>query len=219
MSIFEAQISKFALPVILFLFVTLTSPAQTYEYYLDMAAEKFAAGDTNSAIALCTEAIELDGAKKRAHFERAGYHVALINKIDASADYKNYQAAVTDYSKVLELDQTDAEALFYRGGAHSTIGFLAQAIEDYKASLLIDDNQPKVYNSLAVSTARMGDPNAALSYIKQAVQIDPNYAKAYSNMGNIYDMLGDAVQACNNWKKAIELGYNGNLNRVRSRCE
>ena len=134
--------------------------------------------DMQSGISYCTKAIEFNDTMDLAYFYRAGIYVAMISKRDANADYENYKAAIADYTKVLELDGTNAEALFYRGGAHSEMGFLEPAIEDYLASISINENQPYVFNSLAVCYARTGSPGEAMKSINKDIELDEEYANA-----------------------------------------
>ena len=187
--------------------------------YLDSALLAKDAGDYQSGLAYCNESIALDSTQEKGYFYRAGFHVTLIAKVDAMADYGHYKGAVADYTKVLALNPKHAEACFMRGGAHSEMGFIDQAIEDYEASLVIDDQQPKVYNSLAVCFARYQDPAKGLAYSNQAIALDENYAKAYANRGNINDMLGNGAEACADWQRAIELGYFSAQRQYNLRCK
>lgn len=193
--------------------------SQTYNGYLDTALKKSGQGDYASAISFCSKAIVIEEDSIRAYFYRAGFHVALIQKKDVNADYQHYKSAVADYSRVLELDSAHAQALFFRGGAHGSFGLLDLAREDYIASLLVDNNQAPVHNSLAVIYARKRNTLKALEHIDRAIELDSNYAKAYSNRGNILSIMGQNENACESWAKAIELGYSGGASRYERRCK
>ncbi len=192
---------------------------QTYQDYLNSALKKSELGDYSSAIDLCSKAIALETDSIQAYFYRAGFHVALIQKKDATADYEHYKSAISDYSRVLELDNYHAEALFFRGGAHSSFGVLDSAKEDYIASLSIDNNQSQVHNSLAVIYARRRNTLKATEHIDKAIALDPNYAKGYANKGNILSMRGQNEKACESWGKAIELGYSQGESRYKRMCK
>jgi lipoprotein NlpI len=56
--------------------------------------------------------------------------------------------AITAYNKVVELEPKQVKAFFFRAGADDAMGFLNEAVLDYKNSVAIDENQPKVYNSI-----------------------------------------------------------------------
>ena len=204
---------------LLFFSFSLKAKGQIYSTYLDSAKVLSEQRYFKSAIDLCSKAIDLEPDSSRAYFYRAGFHVALIAKRNASSDYDHYKSAISDYSKVLELDSINTQALFFRGGAHSNMGFLNSAKEDYEAAIYIDDNQPKVHNSLAVIYARQRNTTVALKHINKAIELAPDYAKAYSNRGNIYDMVGQKTKACENWQKAIELGYQANSGRYSRWCK
>ncbi len=210
---------KIGLIFISFLLSVSALKGQTYESYLESAMQKSEERNFTEAVAFCTKAIALDSTLEKAYFYRAGFHVAMIARQNASADYENYKNAVADYSKVLELNDSHFESLFFRGGAHSNMGFLEMAIEDYELSISIKEDQPGVHNSLAVAYARTRRPEKGLIHINRATELDPTYAKAYSNKGNIHDMMRQTASACENWKKAIDLGYNGGVNRYNAKCK
>ncbi|QHI36847.1 Lipoprotein NlpI [Kordia antarctica] len=193
--------------------------AQTTKTLLDSALVKKEQLKFLEGIKLCEQAIALDSTLTEAYFYKAGFHTALINKRNAGEDYKNYKVAIADYDKVIELNPKHAEAFFFRGGAHDAMGFIDEALADYLNSTAIDENQPKVYNSIGVCYAKKGKIDLALSYFEKATEFDPLYGKAYSNKGNVYDMKRDLKNACKNWKKALELGYTGNQRRYDTKCK
>ena len=193
--------------------------AQTAQSFLDSALVKKAELKFTEGIEFCDQAIAKDSTLIDAYFYKAGFHTALINRKSAAVDFKNYKAAIANYSKAIALNPKHTQAFFFRGGAHDAMGFLDEAIIDYQQSISINANQPEVYNSLGVCNAKKGKIDIALSYFEKATIFNPSYAKAYSNKGNIYDMKRDLVNACKNWKKAIDLGYTGNQRRYESKCK
>lgn len=205
--------------IILTLSVFSVTSAQTTQAFLDSALIKKEQLKFAEGIQLCEKAIALDSTSVDAYFYKAGFHTALINKRNASADYKNYKAAIADYSKVLELQPKYAKAYFFRGGAHDAMGFLDEAIMDYQYAISINMNQPEVYNSLGVCNAKKGKIDLAMSYFDKALIFNPSYGKAYANKGNIYDMKGDIKNACKFWQKAIIFGYTGNQRRYEAKCK
>jgi len=193
--------------------------SQTEQEYLKEALRCKANYELQEGVEACNKALAINSKSIEAYFYRASFKTAMIQKKDAKTDYINYQSAVADYTQVLQLDATYAQAAFFRGGAHSTMGFLDLAIQDYELALSMDQKQPKVYNSLAVCYARTGNPEKGLACIENALLLDTSYAKAYANKGNICDMLGQSEIACQNWKKAIELGYTSAKNSYQHKCK
>lgn len=205
--------------IIILLSVFSFANAQTTKELLDSVLVKKEQQKFLEGIKLCEQAIALDSTLVDAYFYKGGFHTALINKRNARGDYGNYKAAITAYDKVIKLEPKHIEAFFFRGGAHDAMGFLNEAILDYMNSITINENQPKVYNSMGVCYAKKGDVDLALRYFEKATEFDPSYAKAYANKGNVYDMKQNVVKACENWRKAMSLGYNGNENRYNSKCK
>lgn len=215
-----SQLFKMKNRYIFFLLITFSfANAQNTKTLLDSALVKKEQLKFSEGIKLCEQVIALDSTLTEAYFYKAGFHTALINKRNAREDYANYKAAIVDYDKVIELNPKHAEAFFFRGGAHDAMGFLNDALLDYLNSTAIDENQPKVYNSIGVCYAKKGKADLALSYFEKATEFDPLYGKAYSNKGNVYDMKSDLKNACENWKKALELSYTGNQRRYEAKCK
>ncbi len=205
--------------IFLFLGIISFSNAQNTKSLLDEALVKKEQRKFAEGIKLCKQAIAIDSTLIDAYFYKAGFHTALINKQNAGADYKNYKAAIADYSKVIELQPTHDKAFFYRGGAHDAMGFIDDALKDYEKSVAIDEKQSEVYNSMGVCYAKKGRLDIAMSYFEKATIFNPSYGKAYANKGNVYDMKRDLKNACKNWEKAIKLGYTGNKRRFEAKCK
>ncbi|WP_420574945.1 tetratricopeptide repeat protein [Kordia sp.] len=205
--------------IVLLLGIFSFANAQSAKELLESALTKKEQLKFHEGIQLCEQAIAIDSTLIDAYFYKAGFHTALINKRNAAEDYKNYKAAVANYTKVITLNPKHAQAFFYRGGAHDAIGFLDEAMVDYIAAIKIEENQPEVYNSLGVCYAKKGKVEIAMSYFDKAISYDKSYGKAYSNKGNIYDMKREITKACKNWKKAITLGYTGNKRRYEAKCK
>ncbi len=205
--------------LLLSLFIVSFANAQNTKSLLDDALVKKEQRKFAEGIKLCEQVIAIDSTLIDAYFYKAGFHTALINKQNATADYKNYKAAIADYSKVIELHPKHTKAFFYRGGAHDAMGFIDEALIDYKKSIETDEKQSEVYNSMGVCYAKKGNVDVALSYFEKAIDFNPKYGKAYANKGNVYDMKQDLKNACENWKKAIELGYTGNQRRYLAKCK
>ncbi|WP_046756206.1 tetratricopeptide repeat protein [Kordia jejudonensis] len=205
--------------IFLFSTVFFFANAQTTQTLLAHVLVKKEQSKFLEGIQLCNQVITIDSTIADAYFYKAGFHTALIQRRNAKDDYANYKAAIANYTKVISLNPTHAEAFFFRGGAHDAMQFIDEALKDYQNSIDIDENQPKVYNSMGVCFAKKGKIMLALAYFDKAIALDSTYAKAYANRGNVYDMKQDLKNACKNWKTAIALGYLGNKRRYEVKCK
>jgi tetratricopeptide (TPR) repeat protein len=60
---------------------------------------------------------------------------------------KQYNHAVPDFTKAIELDPNDADAYNNRGSAYQDLGEYDQAIQDYSKSIELDPNSAVAYNN------------------------------------------------------------------------
>jgi len=117
----------------------------------------------------------------------------------------NYQQAIKDYDRAIELDP---KSLFYRSKAtpYTDPGIYKQKLEDY-------DRAIKVYPESLAFYLR-GNANTALNNYKQAIldysDAIKSYSKnieAYVDRGQIHSRLGNKVQAQRDWMAAVNLAY------------
>ena len=120
----------------------------------------------------------------------------------ALAKKGNYDGAITDFSKAIELNPNDEKAYWYRGSARQAKADLDGAIADYNKAIELNptDAIAKAY----LHRARVAlTPNSAEAHIalgndlqpfnhdldgaiheyRQALSLDPNNAKARTNLG------------------------------------
>ena len=115
---------------------------------------------------------------------------------------QNFEAAISDYSKVIELSPSNAEAYHYLGNCYAhlkqdekAIGYFNKAIElkDYK---YIDS----VYNDLAISYIMLGDFNHALDSITKAIEnMNGVVGSYYKIRSGIYHELKDYDNSEKDW--------------------
>jgi len=106
----------------------------------------------------------------------------------------DYEQAIADYTKAIELDPGDAGVYYYRGFAYTDLGNYEKAIADYiKAG--------NAYREL-------GDYEQAVAAYTEAIELNPNYAVAYFYRGLAYVDLDKYDQAVTDYTKAIELDPN-----------
>ena len=103
---------------------------------------------------------------------------AYNNRGSAKFNLKDYQGAIEDYDKAIELDPNYAKAYNNRGAAKGNLGDNQGAIKDYDKAIEID-------------------PNAGLCLLKQQRQED--YAKLIPTMLMLTNSRQDyqgAIQDC-----------------------
>jgi tetratricopeptide (TPR) repeat protein len=104
------------------------------------------------------------GGSARRHFNQG---VANYNSGD-------YEQAIADYSKAIELDPDDATAYSNRGSAYKESGDLEQAIADYNKAIELDPDDGTVYNNRGNAYVDIGELEDAIADFEWYLEVAPN---------------------------------------------
>jgi putative GTP pyrophosphokinase len=85
-----------------------------------------------------------------------------------------YEKAITDFTKALELDPLSYKAAYCRGIAYSVIKKHPQAINDFSSSLDINPYQSFCYYRRGLSFYQIGDFTQALADCESALSLEPS---------------------------------------------
>jgi putative GTP pyrophosphokinase len=101
---------------------------------------------------------------------------SLIFKHRGMANFaqSNYQDAITDFTKALELDPKSYRVAYYRGVVRSVIKQFPEAIDDYTMSLEINPYQAFCLFRRGQSYFHIGDYPQALSDCEASLSLEPN---------------------------------------------
>ena len=120
---------------------------------------------------------------------------------------KNYSAAVSDYSKIIEITKNDPGVYTYLDRANSYIKLkkLDLALSDLNKAIIYDPTNPDTYNSRGYFYQFTLEKNdKALDDYNKAISIDKDYLPAYYNRGIIYGSSGESEKAISDFTKVIE---------------
>jgi tetratricopeptide (TPR) repeat protein len=133
----------------------------------------------------------------------------------AAMDAKNYDEAITQFTKASTIDATQAVifsqlAQAYEGAAQAkpaeAAGLRDKSYEAWKKAIEINPNDAAYYNNYALALGRGKKNDEAQAAIEKAAQIDPpNAGKYYFNLGAMLTNSGQTDPACNAFKKAIDV--------------
>ena len=98
---------------------------------------------------------------------------AYIIRGQCAAGRGQYEPAIADYTKALELDSRSLQALYYRGVARSQIGALAEGLDDFSRAIAIDPSFSAAYGGRAGNKRLLDDDAGALGDLSQAIQLQP----------------------------------------------
>lgn len=170
------------------------SPENGYYYFKQ--GEFYMAGDTadaKSAEKSYLKAIELEPTLEEA---RMRYGVLLFAK-------QRYPETVEQMKKALEINPSNADALFFLGMVNKETGDTAKAIERFQETANTNSTYFNAYMQLALLYLQ-SDQDMALRYVDNALRIDDFSDEALYTKGLILQNKGEMELSKGFYKKTIE---------------
>ena len=129
------------------------------------------------------------------------YYVRAV----AKALEKDYQGAVEDYTKAIELNPHFVEAYIKRGATLYKMGNARGALKDCSQALRINPNSSKAYYYQGRARYRLGYTQAAIEAYTQAIAKESDFAQAYYHRGLANNDLKELANAAEDLQKAAQL--------------
>mmetsp|Transcript_20153 Transcript_20153/g.20252 ORF Transcript_20153/g.20252 Transcript_20153/m.20252 type:complete len:558 (+) Transcript_20153:129-1802(+) len=185
-------------------------------------------GDTETAMKLCKEAIEVGRSNKSSYSDIAKVYQrmasAALKKDDIPAAMEFYgKAQMEEFDKNierkmknLELDLKKKKAQAYinpeeglaakeRGNTAFREGKFADAIKEYEEAVKRDPKNAAYHNNLAAALLKVGNFNGAKAEVEKAIDIDQNYMKAWAKKGDIEFFMKEYHKALESYRKGLML--------------
>ncbi len=120
-------------------------------------------------------------------------------------DIRDYDKAIADCSKAIELDPTLAEAYSYRGRAFNEKGDFGKGIADCSKAIELDPNDYDAYHNRGFSYYGKKDYDKAITDWSKVIELRPDFSIPYEYRGLAYNAKRDYDKAIADWSKAMEL--------------
>ncbi|MDR2094776.1 MAG: tetratricopeptide repeat protein [Treponema sp.] len=120
----------------------------------------------------------------------------------------NYNAALENYNKSIELNPDNWSVFSNRGFLYDKMGKNALALADYIEAIYIKPDYAIAYNNRGIILERMGKYDEARDDYLDAIRLDPKFPEPYNNLGNIYCKQGNYKSAIQYYKIALKLNPN-----------
>ena len=128
------------------------------------------------------------------------------NRAFAKSEVKDFNGAIEDYNKAIELKHRIVEAYFERGFCKDQLNNPEGAIADYTKVIEIDPTYVDAYNNRAFTNMKQKKYIEAIKDFDKSIKIKPGYGIAYTNRGYAKLKIGDKTGACDDWTIASVLG-------------
>ncbi|MFW9940064.1 MAG: tetratricopeptide repeat protein [Candidatus Thorarchaeota archaeon] len=136
---------------------------------------------------------------------KESYKRELINKARIEIENKQYDVAIENGRKAVELDEGFVDAYHYVGVAYHYKKKYDAAIENLRLALNYDKNHIESWNLIGLAYEAKNDYEKALENLNKAVEIDPNFSNGWYNVGNIYKQRSEFDKAIESYIKATEI--------------
>lgn len=120
-----------------------------------------------------------------------------------------YDLAISNYNKAIEIDPTIALFYFNRGVAYGAKGQYDLAIADYTKAIEIDPKHALSYDNRGIAYSVKGQYDEAIFDHSMAIEINPRLAEAYNNRGVSYYFKKEYDKAWEDVHKAQSFGFQG----------
>jgi tetratricopeptide (TPR) repeat protein len=115
----------------------------------------------------------------------AGYN----KRGDAYYNKSQYDLAIKDFDRAINLNQNYADAYYNRGWAYLDSGNYEKALNDFNKTIDLNPQYTRAYNGRGRVYEKSGDLKQALEAFNKAVSLDNNYTNAKNNRDRIYNQL------------------------------
>ncbi len=117
----------------------------------------------------------------------------------------DYDKAIADFTKAIELKPDDAEAFNNRGNAWRGKGENDKAIVDFTKAIELKPRFAAAFYNRGNAWAHKGDYDKAIADYTKAIELNPKLVGAHINRGIAWAYKGDHARAIADLTKAIEL--------------
>ena len=144
-----------------------------------------------------------------------------LNRGDDKYSLGDYQGAIADYDKAIELNPNNADTYFYLGYAKSNLGEYQAAITDYDKAIELNPNDAFTYHCRGQAKSKLGNKQEAivdltiaseLSYQQDEMDLYDRtidlITDIYISQGNIKSNLGEDKEDIADFDRAIKLNLN-----------
>ena len=128
-----------------------------------------------------------------------------LRKAAVNIELEQWEYAIDEYSRVLELDSKNPAALYYRAYANSNIRRYDLAKYDYERFLSIVPKHFEAQLGLAMIKRKLGKKSETLEELNKLIQLFPDSALAFAVRADYERELQQYEPALYDWDEALRL--------------
>ncbi|HKA33190.1 MAG TPA: tetratricopeptide repeat protein [Candidatus Binatia bacterium] len=149
----------------------------------------------------------------------------FVDRGNTYLDRRDYDHAIVEYNRAIELDPKNGSAFFYRAWARGDKKEYDGAVDDYTRYIELNPNDAAAFNNRGNIYRDRKDYDLGLQDYTRAVELNPKYALAFYNRGVLYAQKKDYDRAIRDYDESIRLNprysaaYNNRGNAYRDKKE
>jgi Tfp pilus assembly protein PilF len=131
--------------------------------------------------------------------------IAYYNRGAVYADRKEFEQALADYTKAIQLKPGYLDAYVNRGNIFRDKKMDEEAIQDYIKAIQLQPDFPTAYFNRGTVFMNEKRTDEALNDFDMAIKLKPDFTDAYYNQGNVFFDEKKYEDAISSYTKAINL--------------
>ena len=151
--------------------------------------------DSSKAETLLTQVIQLCPQNAEAYYYRAHQK-------------KDYEEALRDYDKAIEINPLYIDALDDRGNLKICLNDNIGAIDDFDRVIKLAPLNPSAYVCRGIAKENTNDKKGAMMDYNRSIELDPKRFYTYIKRGHLKFVLNDISGALNDLNKSLEITPN-----------
>ena len=140
--------------------------------------------------------------------EMAGYNPEAWKHYEAGKEHmqqEEFDEAVEEFSKYIELFPRMADAFIGRGIAYCVLEQFERGIEDFNEAIRLEPDNAGAYCNRGIARFELDDPERALQDYNEAIRLEPGEITFHQNKGLLLFLEGDLVQALHCYDEALRI--------------
>lgn len=134
-------------------------------------------------------------------------HAYYHHRGAAYLEQGDYNLALKDFDRAIQLDPKNSLAYVYRARAHEKLEQYDAALADFNRAIELDSQSEDVHVYRGVFYLNQGNYILAIQDLDTAIQISPKQGFHYCKRGTAYKLMGDKILARKDYQMAVSLGH------------
>ncbi len=132
---------------------------------------------------------------------------AYQNRAAAYSQLSQYEAAIQDLQRAIQLNPKLPEAHLGLGVINTRMGHFKQALDCYDQVINLAPGHTIAYTNRGFVKFKLLDYSGAIADFNEAIDLNDKNAMAYTNRGSVYFKMGQTQEAFADWERGKNLGY------------